>query len=130
MTPEQIVNQALSEDAAITAIVGTRISPFKAIDEGMLPCITFQMIGARAEYTHDEPTNMQDPVVQIDLWAKLSSYGELSALRTAVLNRLYAADSPGYRYFLVTNDGTDLTEAEARIARKMIEAIVWYDRES
>lgn len=129
MTPEQIVYQSLSSDPAIAAIVGDRISPFKAIDEGMLPCITFLMLGARAEYTQEDVVNMQDPSVQIDLWASIHSYGELSALRKAVLACLYGADSPGYRYFLVTNDGTDLSEPDARIARKMIEAIVWYDRE-
>jgi hypothetical protein len=131
MTPEQVVFQALSTDPGILALVPlARISPFKAVDEGMLPCITFTMIGARAEYTQDDVVNMQDPAVQIDLWVRIQEYGQLSALREAVLACLYGADSPGYRYFFVTNDGTDMLEPEARIARKMIEATLWYNREA
>lgn len=126
MTPEQIVYQSLSSDPAIAAIVGDRISPFKAIDEGMLPCITFSMLGAHIDYTQDEPLNIQFPEVQVDLWAKLSQYGDLTALRTAVLDCLHAAETPEQCFF-VSNDGMDLAEPDSRIARKMIQVTVLYN---
>jgi len=135
MTPEQIIYSALSADSAIAAIVGTRISPMKSLDDGVLPCITYHIIGAKVEYTQDGPEVMQDPAVQIDLWADLnqltasgqSYYEVLSSLRLAVLNCLYGADSPAVsRYFFVTDDGTDIIEPKAGMARKKIEATLWH----
>lgn len=138
MTPEEIVYSALSNDAAIAAIVGTRISPMKSLEGGQLPCITYHILGAKVEYTQDGPEVMQAPSVQIDLWAdfnNLTSSGQsyyevLTDLRLAVLNCLYGSDSPAIaRYFFVTDDGTDIMEPKAQMARKKIEAILWHRHE-
>lgn len=127
MSPEEVVYRALSGNAGIAAIVGTRISPMHSIELGELPCITYSMIGTRPECTQEGPQNMQDPAVQIDCWARLDDYDGLKTLRQAVLDCLYASDSPGWCYFFVTIDGTDMNEPESRIARKMIQADVWHN---
>ena len=127
MTPEQIVYQTLSAHAGIAALVGTRISSMHLILGADLPCITYQMIGAHSHYTQDGPDAMQNPAVQIDCWAAISAYDILTELRVAVLDCLASADSPSVgRYFLITDDGTDLVEEKGQIARKKIEAIVWH----
>jgi hypothetical protein len=127
-SPEDIVYQALSAHAGIAGIVGTRISPMHSLAEAQMPCITYLMLGADPDCTHEGPQNMQDPEVQIDLWADINAYDTLRALRRAVLDCLYAGDSPAIgRYFFVSNDGTDMADPNPRLARKMILARVWYN---
>jgi len=129
LSPEEIVYQALANDSAIALIVGNRISSRHVILGQELPCITFQMIGGHMHYTQDGLDAMQSPVVQIDCWARISSYDVLTALRIAVIDCLNGADSPGVgRYFLITDDGTDFVEEKGTIGRKKIDAIVWHNR--
>lgn len=127
-SPEDILYQALSAHSGITGIVGTRISPMHDLAGATMPCITYQILGANPDCTQDGPMNMQDPEVQIDLWADINAYDTLRSLRREVLNCLYGGDSPAIgRYFFVTNDGTDMADPNPRLARKMILARLWYD---
>lgn len=127
-SPEDIVYQTLSAQSGITDIVGTRISPMHSLAAEEMPCITYLMLGAGPECTQDGPQNMQNPEVQIDLWADINQYDTLRDLRREVLACLYGGDSPAIgRYFFVTNDGTDMADPNPRLARKMILARLWYD---
>jgi predicted secreted protein len=70
MTPEERIYAALNGTGAVTALVGTRISPAKRGQAQTLPAITFQRISNVPSASVDgNVANLQQSRVQVDAWA-------------------------------------------------------------
>ena len=86
---EQALTYKLSNTAAIQTICGTRIYPQDLPPVVTLPAITYQLISAPIEATHDETAgaSLVHPRYQINAWA--GTAGGAAALAAAVHTALH-----------------------------------------
>lgn len=123
MSHESRIYAALSAHAGLTNLVATRISAGIAQQGTERPYLTYQIIGARPEYTHDGPEPLTDPEFQFDCWG--DTFDSARAVNAAVLDALTAAESPTNLWVIIEDDGTYMYERESQFHRFMVRARVW-----
>lgn len=64
----------LSGHAGLAALVDSRVYPIVAPQDPERPYLTYQLISRESEPTHDGPSGLDNPRLQIDTWA--STYVE------------------------------------------------------
>jgi hypothetical protein len=126
MTVGERINAALTAHAGLVALVSTRISAGIAKQGTVRPYLTYQIVGARPEYTHDGiDGEMRDPEFQFDSVG--DTYDSARAVNAQLLAALVSAESPVVDlYVMVEDDGTDIYERETGFHRVMTRARVWY----
>jgi len=103
----------LKADAAITALVGNRISPLKAEQNVAKPYITYQVILDYSNQCLGGGVYANSTRFQIDCWSE--KYSEVKAIKTAVINALIG--------FKSSNNITvmDDYEADTELYRQIID---------
>lgn len=69
MSFEPDVRTFLLADAAIAALVGTRVHPLNLPQKSTLPAVTVERIDTTRESTHDGPEGMQRARMRVSCWA-------------------------------------------------------------
>ena len=110
---EQAIHDILKDDAAVAAVIGTRIYPLIIPQWTLFPCITYQRIT-------DTPTNDKDGVsrldvikIDIDMWG--DKYSTLKDLKTKVRTALdnFDGTKTGFTINVIFEAEQDLFEMEA-----------------
>ena len=124
-------------DAAVTALMGTRLYPVHLPQAPEFPAGTYQTVAGIAGYTNDGADGLTEGRVQIDLYAK--DYDVLTACRKAVYDALNgwtgSAGSPPVTFQGVfwINDGTKsvpgLERAGPDLYRRTLEATIWFEED-
>ncbi len=128
MTPDAYIYSRLAAHAGLVALVGTRISAGIAEQGCERPYLTYQMFGARPEYTHDGPEDLRDPEFQFDSIA--DTYDGAWDVNAQLMAALEASDSPLVdAYILILDDGTYSYEEETGRHRVMARAAVWFRKQ-
>lgn len=118
----------LTHDAAIAALVASRVYPVQLAEDAALPALSYQIVSAVGEPTM-ETSGLQRWRLQLDCWG--DTYADASTLRQQVALLL-----DGYQGDLAS--GVRLQNAQAmqridffddmpRVYRCMIEFYLWFD---
>jgi hypothetical protein len=127
---EEDLRSRLIAEAAVLALVGTRVSWVDRPQGSALPAITLQMISPGRIYTHGGANDLADSRVQIDCWG--DSYGAARGVARAVLAAMEAGVTQGNtdfaRAFL---DGERDMPAEdlaggVKVFRTSMDFIIWH----
>lgn len=117
MSAENAIATVLQADAAVTALVGTRIYPLKMPQNPTLPAIVHQRISTTPDMLAEGP-GFAPMRVQLSLWA--SSFDGARALAAAVVGVLHGYHGPigigGLRLARLLNL-TDDYEPETKLFR-------------
>ena len=93
MSPEEAVIARLSQIAAVTALVGTRIYMLVLEQQATLPAIRVQMIDDLKDYHHRGGNRNGPARVQVDCWAAASSGVDPDAAAQAVAEAINGDDA-------------------------------------
>lgn len=89
---EQAIYYILSQDSAVSSIVGTRIYPLKAPDKPTFPFIVYQRLNTTIQTTLDPNINPNFTIVNMWVnlfWAKVGTFSSLRNLSNAVKAALH-----------------------------------------
>lgn len=76
MAIEHAFRTLLTNDAAVTAVVSTRIYLIRTPDNATFPCISYQRLDTTREHTLNGASTFSISTFQVDIWApKISSNG-------------------------------------------------------
>jgi hypothetical protein len=89
MTLEDKLYTLLSGDAAVAAIVSSRIYPDEAPQGIADPYLTYQRIASGRDYTLGGYSNLENPIIQVDCWA--ADNETRNTLRDAVIAAMRAS---------------------------------------
>ena len=89
-----VVTQTLPEalrafilaDATVAALIGTRMYALILPQNPTMPALTYTIFGAGGILSHDGPSGLENPTVQIDAWG--TTYSDAFELAEAVRVRL------------------------------------------
>ena len=120
---EQSLYSALSGNATLAALVGTRISPAQSVEAGPFPCVTMHQVTGNYSYTQDGvDTNVED-------WWQFSafsrSYDEMRATAAAIVDALHYGTSPATFHAFI-DQRQDFYEFDTRIHHGIIVARIWH----
>ncbi len=121
---ESSLYSVLSGHAALSALVGTRISPALSVQAGTLPCVTFHQVTGNYNYTQDGPDVNVEDWWQFNTWSP--RYESMRAASVAIINALHAATS----FHAFVDQRQDLYEDDTRIHHGLIVARIWWRNES
>jgi len=93
VTPEEAVLARVSQIAAVTALVGTRIYMLVLPQQPTLPAIRVQMIDDVSDYHHRGGNRRGPARVQVDCWAAASSGVDPYAAALAVAAAINGDDA-------------------------------------
>ena len=118
---EQRAYDAVRLDAAVQAIIGTpaRIYEEKAPQNPTYPLVTYMRISGRRLYTLGGYSNLENPHLQFDCWARDSATRD--SLVTAVLDALRAATT----FAVSDDDDRHLEEDDPDLYRTAIDVSCW-----
>jgi len=112
MSLEQAVYNILAGDAAVAALVGTRITEIAVPQGGAFPAIVYQMISGTEDMACDGLLGERDELVQITCWSATTQAVAI-ALREAVLAALFPANQP----YTGTTGGVTITGVSSPVTR-------------
>lgn len=116
MTIGETIFSTLTGDAAVSAIVGTRVYPLVIPQGGDLPAVTYQRIYGAPINDLAGAGELVRARVQVDCWA--TTYASVRALADAAYGSLCAIG------FLPINDMDDFDD-EVPVYRVVLEFTVW-----
>ena len=102
---EQGIEKRLLADAAVSALIGTRMYPLVLPEQCSYPALTYQLISSPETYTNDGPLGEVRARIQIDAWGK--RYAQVKAVSKAV-----RASLNGFVGTLTDPDETEVLEIE------------------
>lgn len=119
---------ALTADAGIAALIGTRVYPVMLPENPTLPALIYKFVGGRSTPTLTT-SGMQRSRLEIDCYG--ATYDDASALRSAVIAALNGlqgqlADGTYLQNADLLNPGLDFFEDEPRQYRCMVEFYLFY----
>lgn len=127
---ESGLQQLLTADPDVFALVGTRVYPLLWPDIPTFPLVTFQLISTVADNVLSGPLSVTTCRVQFDAWAK--SYAEVKTLAVAVIAALegYQGTLPtGTEMLNVTLDSSfDLYDDPSASYRVSTDLMVTFNR--
>jgi hypothetical protein len=126
MIEEDLITYLYS-GAAVTALVGQRVTPLRMDQGADLPAITVQRIDGPRVRSLTGPSGLAHPRFQLDCWG--STYASVKAVATAVRQRL-----DGYRGLMgsTTVGGVSLEsdqddfEPDTGLYRVSMDFIIWH----
>ena len=130
---EEALVERLRATTSIAALVGTTNSrpAIDWIERGeTLPCITLQDVTTGRRYAQDGPTDLENPMVQMDCWAE--TYGAAKLLARAVRDEMETAETvSGIEFdesFLVAERGMtpDDLGSGIKVFRVSLDFSVWF----
>jgi hypothetical protein len=123
LTLDEYLYDRLAVHAGLTALVGTRLSPMKALQAADLPCATWQRVAGGFEYDHDgvEETNMS--TWQFDAWGL--TFDSVRLVAAQIVAALAAGSAAPQFYCFVDHIRHDY-EGDTRTYRITIEARILY----
>lgn len=123
MTLEEKIYSVLSGDAAVSAIVGSRIYPERAPQTPQLPLVTYSRVSTSFVHTMVSDASTRRARVQITCWAP--SYAAMRDLSDKVILALRDySGGPIVRAFL-ENEGPDLFDADLQAYGRVLEFGIW-----
>jgi len=128
MSIGKAVSAILTGDAAVAALVGTRVWPMRLKQGTLQTSITYQRISAARSHTHDGPVGLNGSRIQVDCWA--ATYGAADALATAVRRALdnYEGTAAGIRIQRVfLDDESDEFEEATDADRVRLDFIIHHE---
>lgn len=128
MTEEEQIYAVLSAYPGLAELVGTRITPLRALQGGDLPCITYQRASGGRDYDHDGIEPMAQSEWQFDAWAH--NYDAVRELAAQLRLALDTSESPVAGWFSFLNNETDDYEEDSRFYRVMLLCTCWLRRET
>lgn len=126
---EEGMLDVLEANAGLLALISTRIYPRELPQEPTLPALTYSLVTAPTDYTHDSGVKKVRAQYQFDCWG--TSYGETVRLATALklaIPSLRAVLSSGHRCdrAFIVNSG-DTYDPESKRDRRMVEVELSYE---
>jgi hypothetical protein len=109
----------LAADAAILALVGSRIYPLKLPQAPTLPALTYQKISGSRVTSLSGYSGLSHPRMQIDCWA--STYEQVKDVAAAVVTALDA-----YPGSIMNDDGRDNYQPDVELPRVTIDFTIWH----
>lgn len=109
----------LAADAAVAALVGSRIYPLKLPQAPALPAITYQKVSGPRVISLSGYSGLSHPRLQIDCWA--ATYDQVKALSAAVVAALDA-----YPGAIMNDDGRDNYQPDVELPRVTIDFTIWH----
>lgn len=132
MIESDALRTRLLEDPAVCVLVGSdrkaRVYPIVLPQDSTFPALTYQLISAPRELTHDGPSGVAWNRIQIDCWA--STYLEAKQLATTVrrwLNGWRGRVGDEDVQLMQNLNSRDLYEPETRLYRVSQDWGVWAD---
>lgn len=120
---EESLYSVLSSNAALAALVGTRISPARSVERGERPCVTIHQVTGNYNYTQDGVDANVEDWWQFDAWA--GTYDEMRAVAQAIIDALHAGSSPASFHAFV-DQRQDFFEDDTRVHHGVVIARVWW----
>jgi hypothetical protein len=131
---EEVLFTRLTTHAGLTALIGKRCYPLvmpqstRETEGAKLPCVVYQRITGRHEYTHDGEANLAHPRYQFSCYAK--TYQDARDVRLQVQAALSAWSdmglSPGVFVGFIDME-MDLYDSEVEMFRCVIDATIWHE---
>lgn len=114
----------LKSQAAVTALVSTRITPMPLPQGSTLPAITYWLISTPREYVQTGRAGLARARVQIDVWA--STYLEAQTVAEAVVTAFDGwHDTLGNVAFV--EGPRDGYETDTKLYRKLLDVTIHYE---
>ena len=119
----------VTEDAAVAALIGTRFFPTMANQDEDLPLAVYQQISSPPEHSHQGPTGLQHPRIQISSIAEdPDAAWALAAAMKARLDGKKAVmfGSVEVQAVLMVNEFEHPYEFESQRFRVTQDYMIWY----
>lgn len=131
MTIEQAIYEALTENAGVTALVGTRVYPVIAPQAATLPLIVYTLISGQQEESHSGASGLARPRYQFDCYAETitAAFALGEAVRLAIhgfAGTLGGAGGVTCGGILFAGKRV-LYEPETKIHRVSIDYFIWHE---
>jgi len=117
---EPNIFSVLTGDAAVSALVGTRVYPIKLPHEPTYPAITYSRVASEKVNAFDGYKGLEDARIQVDCWA--STYAQAKDLAEKVISAMINATPFKAR---VASD-TDLYDDDTGTYRVSVDFYIWY----
>ncbi len=113
------IYSTLSGDAAVSALVSTRIYPLKMPQNPVMPAITYRRVSGARISSIDGITQTDNPRYQVDVWG--SSY---DSVRSVVEPVIQAMDgSATFKAVMITD--LDFYEDDTTLYRAAVDFSIW-----
>lgn len=110
--------------AAVTDLVGDRLTPVVREEGKGVPAVTYQIISLDAQSNLDGiDDSMREFRLQMDLWAE--QHSQILALADALIARMNTA-ATSFTSVLLPGSGADGYEPDTKLYRRMLEWSCWY----
>lgn len=97
MSMESDLTTYVLAQSAVTALIGTRFEPVQNMQSTDLPAVSYQVISAPTDYTHDG-TGMT--IFRVQLTVTALTYASLIAVASALRTALAGVRSGDYVFFI------------------------------
>ncbi len=116
----------LEADAALSALIGTRLYPLRLPQQPNVPCISYAVIASARFHAWTGPLELVRTRVQFDAWA--TNYSEVVAVADALRLRLDGYKGPagaGEIQGAFFDSERDLFEQDAELYRRSMDYRIW-----
>jgi|WetSurSiteA1Bulk_404760.scaffolds.fasta_scaffold19697_2 hypothetical protein len=120
---EALVRAQLLSDPTVFGLVATRIYPSMLPQAVTLPAISYFRVSTGRLLSHDGPSGLEHPLLQLDMWAE--SYDVAKALAAAVREALDGFASSGELRGAFLSDERDIPEDTPGLVHLIGEYFVW-----
>jgi len=127
MAIEENLYSYLTNDAAIAALVGTRVYPLTAEQGASLPLLVYQRVSTPREVSQSGSSGLAHPRFQISCLA--ASYGDAVALANAVvaaLNGYKGTFGAGSIQASFVDTELDVYDFDTNRYRRIVDVIIWH----
>lgn len=129
MSFESDLHAALTSEATISALIGSRLYPLTLVQGAASPAIVYQRVSDQSEEDLDGAVRLEGVRIQFDIYA--STYPETITVRGALQDFLQ-----GYKGTMGSTrieschylDDSDSHEPEMQLFRSSIDFEIWYQR--
>lgn len=117
---EPSIFSALTADATVSGLVGTRVYPLVLPQKAGLPAVSYLRVSGRQEMSLSGLSGLEAPRIQIDCWA--TTYAGAKALAAAVRAAMLSATA----FKVGSVSDRDLYEDDTNVFRVSIDFSVWH----
>jgi hypothetical protein len=124
---EEALRAHLLANAAVAALVGTRITWLQRPQGSALPAITLQGVSTRRDHTLEGRDGLVGRLVQIDVWA--TTYATMKDIQRALISALDGPFADPIHVALVENERETLEAAAAGgtdLFRASVDVRAWF----
>ncbi len=127
MSIESGLYARLAGDAAVAALVATRIYPAVVPQGATLPAITYQRVAGTSELAHSGPSGLGRARFQVDCWAEAYAAAiDLGEAVRACLHGYRGAFDGAVVGGVVMLDGADGYDPATGVYRRRMDFAIWH----